>query len=313
MSLNKYKTYSRLWQYLNVYFLKPFDALNDTVSANILSQLEWPDEVVELGVGDGIFSFIMHGGRFPLSFDRYLQVDFHNPDIFDTHTKNLFPVTRVPTNPTVMVAIDARQSHIDKVSEIGFARRAVCSPYEHLPLSDSSYQTIFYYIPHGLKNHSLAIHETYRVLAPGGTLLLLVYNSSFYNSFLCHRVGNALTGRMRQFFLNLDNGRHDELMQLARTQSEWNTYFNEHGFSVEQVHSGLSTAAWKLYDVQTRPMLKPLIKLFNIMPNPIRNTIKFMWMLTWYPILLVCLLILGAEKSSNGRNTCFLAFQLRKL
>ena len=68
---------SRLWQYLNIYFLKPFDAINDTLTSYIIfKNIKFKNNYVEIGSGDGMFSYIMHGGRFPLSFDRYLDIDF---------------------------------------------------------------------------------------------------------------------------------------------------------------------------------------------------------------------------------------------
>ena len=55
---------SRLWHFQNLYFLKPHDAVNDTLTAGILSKLDWNGPVVELGSGDGVFSYVMHGDLF---------------------------------------------------------------------------------------------------------------------------------------------------------------------------------------------------------------------------------------------------------
>ena len=50
----------------------------------------------------------------------------------------------------------------------------IVSPYENIPLDDESVDAIFYYTPHGLKNHDLAIHEANRILKPGGRMLILL-------------------------------------------------------------------------------------------------------------------------------------------
>ena len=34
-------TISRLWNYLNIYFLKPFDAVNDTLTATLIKTYNW--------------------------------------------------------------------------------------------------------------------------------------------------------------------------------------------------------------------------------------------------------------------------------
>jgi len=304
---------SRLWRYLSVYFLKPFDALNDTLTATILSQLEWPDEIIEIGVGDGVFSYIMHGGRFPIQYDRYLQTDLNQTDIFDTHTVGFMPAITPPQRPCITISLDSKHSHIEKVSELGFAQSAVLSLYESLPLRDSKVSNIFFYIPHGFRDYQIAIQEAHRVLKPCGTMLLLAYDRSFHSSFLCYRIGQAATGRLREYFLRLDNGRHDELMQMSRFREEWDSFFEESGFVVEDRKRGLSVAAWKLYDIQTRPFLRLLIRFFMFLPPYPRLLLKLTWMVIWYPVLLVLYFLLSSIDPSGRRRTCYLAFRLRKL
>ncbi len=306
-------TCSRLWRYLGVYFLKPFDALNDTLTATILSTLEWSNEVIEIGAGDGTFSYIMHGGRFPVWFDRYLQTDLNRRDIFDTHTLGLFPVTTPPQRPRISISLDSKRSHIEKVSELGFARSAVLSLYESLPLSDSQVPNIFFYIPHGVQDYQVAIQEAHRVLESNGTMLILAYDQTFRSSFLCYRIGQATSGRLREYFLRLDNGRHDELMQMARLRHEWKSFFEESGFVIESQVRGLSVMAWKLYDIQTRPLLRLLIGFFNFLPRYPRLFLKLAWMITWYPVLLVLYFLLSSIDPRGRRRTCYLAFRLRKL
>ena len=51
---------SRLWRYLNIYFLKPFDAVNDTLTSYLIYKVhKLKNNYLELGSGDGMFSFIM--------------------------------------------------------------------------------------------------------------------------------------------------------------------------------------------------------------------------------------------------------------
>ena len=92
---------SRLWNYLSLYFLKPFDAINDTLTASLISRLDWSGEFVEIGSGDGVFSYVMHGGTFPLWFDRYLMTDLTREDIYDTHRQNVLSGTRLLNSPII--------------------------------------------------------------------------------------------------------------------------------------------------------------------------------------------------------------------
>ena len=84
-------SFLRLWNYLNIYFLKPFDAVNDTITSDLLLKFNWEKNYVELGSGDGMFSYIMHGNSFPIWFDRYLNVDLNSKNIFKSKNKIIFP------------------------------------------------------------------------------------------------------------------------------------------------------------------------------------------------------------------------------
>jgi hypothetical protein len=184
---------TRLWRYLGLYFLKPFDAVNDTAVAHLLHSWAWPDTFSEIASGDGVFSYIMHGGSFPLWFDRYLQTDTRQGDMFDVHVNDKTPTTKPPKSPGLNFAIDAKSSHVKKAREIGFARHVIQAHYESLPIVSNSVPMIFYYVPHGLKDHNLAVKEAYRILESNGTMLVLLYNSTFKESFLCHKYSNILT------------------------------------------------------------------------------------------------------------------------
>ena len=49
----------RLWNYLNIYFLKPIDAVNDTITSDLLLKFNWEKKYLEIGSGDGMFSYIL--------------------------------------------------------------------------------------------------------------------------------------------------------------------------------------------------------------------------------------------------------------
>ena len=164
---------TRLWQYLSLYFLKPFDAINDTLTSSILYNLNWDCNIVELGSGDGEFSYVMHGGKFPLWYDRYLDTDLSKKDIFDTHTNGQINGLTKLSYPNIILSIDAKESHIKKIQEIGFSKNAKQSLYENLPLSSESVEKIFYYTPHGIKDHDVAINESLRILKKKGKMWCL--------------------------------------------------------------------------------------------------------------------------------------------
>ncbi|HDY87881.1 MAG TPA: methyltransferase domain-containing protein [bacterium] len=306
--------FTRLWRYLNLYFLKPFDAVNDTLTASLVSRFDWAGDFVELGSGDGEYIYVMHGGKFPLWFDRYLLTDLAKKDIYDTHESNVLKSTKKLNSPNILLAIDAKETHVKKIHEIGFARNAVVAEYEFLPIGDATVQKIFYYTPHGLKDHNRAIKEAYRILKKNGTLLILLYDTAFCGSFLCFNLSRKVrNNKMRRYFSKLDNGRYDEITNLAKSESEWEDFFIEKGFKTIRNHTGLSTIAWKVYDTQTRPFLKPLVRFFNFFSLPIRTFLKLSWMICWYPFLILFYILFANDFFPFSKKNCYFAFELEKV
>ena len=306
---------TRLWRFFALYFLKPFDAVNDTLTASLLRRLDWSGPVVEIGSGDGVFSYVMHGGSFPLWFDRYLLSDTSaKDDIYDYHRAGVIRTGNLPSSPELQVALDRKFSHVQKVAEINFARLPVVTAYEHLPFADGALEKVFYYIPHGLENEDQAMNEVVRVLRPGARLLVLRYDERFVGAFLCYRLSQKLPGRLGAYFARLDGGRYMELTALARSQHAWRKYFEGLGLRVVQQFSGLNGIAWRFYDTQTRPVLRGLIRLFAVFPNRVRILFKLLWMVVWYPFLLLFYLVNSREilRLSSGYD-CYVAYELEKI
>ena len=304
---------SRLWRFHNLYFLKPNDAINDTLTASLLYKFNWSGKILELGSGDGVFSYVMHGGYFPLWFDRYLITDLHKNDIYDLHKKGILKTSVILEKPAIYLAVDAKLSHVKKIQEIGFVKTAVVSAYENLPIASNSVEKIFYYTPHGLKDHDAAISEAHRVLVFNGEMLILLFNKNINSSFLFYRLSKVTRGKLRSFFLGLDAGRHDEITRLSKSANEWKLFFSCHGFSIEEEYMGLSEFAWKIYDTQTRPILKILISTFNIFPTPLRMIFKFIWMAVCYPYLIIFYFLFSNQYLVIDKKNCYVAYRLRKI
>ncbi|MBF0479364.1 MAG: methyltransferase domain-containing protein [Candidatus Omnitrophica bacterium] len=304
----------RLWQYLNLYYLKPFDAVNDTLTASLLTSFNWDGDVVELGSGDGEFTYIMHGGSFPLWFDRYLMVDMGNKDIFDTHKADVVRPERKLNYPRIRLAVDAKESHVQKIKEIGFAEEAQVAAYEQLPIADHSVEKIFYYTPHGLQDHDAALREASRILKPGGRMLILRYSEYVKTAFVCYVLSRKMKSRFwAEYFKKLDNGRHDEISSMARSEKEWIALFAGMGLRILREERGLSPLAWNIYDIQTRPLLKGLIRFFNLWPRGVRTILKFFWMVCWYPVIFIFYILFSNRIIGLERKSCYSAFEIVKL
>ena len=78
-----------LRRFLNAYWLRPETALWRTLDVNSMKNFKFVSPSLDLGCGDGTFSFLRAGGEFKDTFDVFLDVDnldhfFENVDVYDS-------------------------------------------------------------------------------------------------------------------------------------------------------------------------------------------------------------------------------------
>lgn len=303
---------TRLWRYFGIYFLKPHDAVNDTVTSFLITRFDWTGKFLEIGSGDGMFSYLMHGGIFPFSFDRYGDTDLKKSDIFEKHTRGKINPRKTLSYPNILASVDAKKVHVEKIKEINFSKSGIVATYENLPFEDESQDNIFFYTPHGVSDHAQAFNEAVRVLKPGGRMIILRYDTGFAKAFVCKNLGSRFNGRIGKYFQKLDGGRFDEITLMAQNEQQWKNQFVQHGLAILGCYSGLSHFAWRVYDVQTRPILKGLVTFFDCLPKSFRAILKFLWMICLFPYLLLFLLTFAKIKAGYSEKSCYVAFHLYK-
>ena len=110
----------------------------------------------------------------------------------------------------------------------------------------------------------------------------------------------------------MDNGRYKEISNYSMTLKDWTIFFKKNRLKITKRSSGLSGLAWKMYDIQTRPILHLLIRFFNFLPSFLRNMFKLIWMIFFYPILLLFFLFCSNIYFNNKKN-CYHVFELKKI
>src|SRR3990167_6800683 len=76
-----------LKEHLNVWWLRPESALWDAIASTATAQYDIKAPSLDLGCGNGIFSFITAGGDFSIDYDWFINADvkgfWENRDIYD--------------------------------------------------------------------------------------------------------------------------------------------------------------------------------------------------------------------------------------
>lgn len=321
---NFIQAFGLLKGYFQMYWLKPFDAINDTANAMALLQFDWSTEpILEIGSGDGVFSFIMHGGELNFSEDRYNQVDLsRQDDIYDIYkNSSKLKIKKMPSFK-YDAGMDLKLSHLlkSKDTELYKYDNLVSSKPENLPFKDNVFSTVFLYIFHGLTDYKASLKEIRRILSNDGRLMMIAVNKAARGNFICYKIHKFCQKRnwirLSDYFLRLDSGRCDEIGGIfSKDLRKWNELFGETGFKVVRIYSQVSPLLWRIYDTQTRPLLRPLIRL-NILLKRLHLKIIFksLWIYLWLPIL-TCIYILFGRPSRIGAlddpKNIFLAIQLQ--
>lgn len=279
--------------YFQMYWLKPFDAVNDAANAVSLLKFDWANKpILEIGGGDGVFSFIMHGGMFNFLGDRYDQADISKKDdMFDIYKLGTKIAVRKESAVKFDLGIDLKLSHLFKSREIESYKYLISGFPEELPVKPKIFKTIFLYTFHGLTDYGKTLKEIKRVIREDGILLALVVNDAVKNRFICFRLHNyfkkiGLNGPA-DFFLKLDAGRQKEIGEIfAKNLKEWKTLFQEAGFKIEDIYTQVSPFLWEVYDMQTRPLLKILVYLnYKLKRWHLKIVFKLVWICLWMPVL----------------------------
>lgn len=288
---------SLLRRYLQVYWLKPFDAVNDTANALALRQFPWDGPILEVGGGDGVFSFIMHDGEFIFTDDRYDQSDPNRSgDIFDMYRNGVSLTIKRYASRSYETGVDLKWSHVLKCKETKLYRSLIVSPPEPLPFASASFKTVFLYFPHGLVengqtlDYERTLKEIRRVIRPDGTLLMTAVNRKIASYFVCYPLHQFFEhrgwSRFSEYFKKLDAGRYKEIGGLGRTPGEWTKLLQNSGFRLVDAWTQVRPLAWQVYDFQTRPLLNALIRWNWFLKRVyVKKVVKGMWIYAWLPVL----------------------------
>lgn len=280
-------------RFFQMYWLKPFDAVNDAANASSLHNLGWPaGDTLEVGGGDGVFSFIAHGGRFRFGDDRYSQADPRKTgDIYDIYSTDKGLKVMRGASIRYDLGVDLKLSHIYKARETMMYRHLISSVPEKIGIKDRSFSAIFLYTFHGLTDYKNTLKEMRRVIKDDGSLMMTAVNSRVRDYFVCRKFADIFDAAglkgLARYFAGLDGGRSEEIGGIfAKNLDEWRALFKEAGFSIEGATSQVSWLQWVIYDTQTRPFLKALVSFDHAIEGTVlKRIIKSVWMLFWFPVV----------------------------
>lgn len=266
-------------EHLNVGWLRPESALCDAIASSVISRFEFTSPSLDLGSGNGIFSFITAGGDFSREFDWYRNVStegfWENKDIYDAFSQ---PVKKnwIARSPRYQIdcAFDAKENLLSQAQGLGLYGSVRSGDAKaSLPFGDASFQTVFSNILCWLDSAEGSLREIGRILRPGGRALLCMQDPKFKEYCISYqwRERNSETLRL------LNRGRSDTCGWTI-TYSDLEALSRKCGFHTVFHSYYLSPLTMKIWDIGLRPLSPVLLRMVAKLNEEDRLSIKEEWM-----------------------------------
>ncbi|MBI5643504.1 MAG: methyltransferase domain-containing protein [Deltaproteobacteria bacterium] len=236
---------------------------------------------LDLGCGDGIFSFIRAGGEFDYSFDMFKSVSnldkfFDKVDIYDHFDERLVnPVVTMRPDYVIDVALDHKETLLKKSATLGLYKKLV--PHDAnkpLPFEDDSFNTIFSNMLYWLDSPEAVFKEIKRILRPGGKAAIMLPNSTFLEYSFYYKLYLKTKDPEWKWLERIDRGRIAENIKHAYDAKIWEESFKKAGLKVALHKQHLSKTVIEVWDIGLRPLFPVLHKMAGKLTESDRIEIK---------------------------------------
>lgn len=274
---------TRLKDHLYMYWLRPEAALWDAIAAReIGAKLQGCGNILEVGIGNGFFSYLLLGGSFTEEFDWFYSVETSgfrdNEDIFD-HDSGVDVGKYLCTRPVqrLKFAVDHKQTLLNQAASLGLADELIkVDANQAMKLNgvDTIYSNILYWL-----NDPIAVLRQWQDILPvGGKVVIAFPNERFY------RVCRSYTDTSRLWKL-LNRGRASSIMWHMDIPEFEKKLLESTQYKIVSSKTYLSDLTLRIWDVGLRPLSPALIKMANSVDAATRLEIKHEWCSLMMPYL----------------------------
>lgn len=266
-----------LEQHINALWLRPESAIWEAVASyEIRRHLEGQIDL-DLGSGNGIFSYITAGGRFTEDFDWFVQADPSRPgeNVFDHFKPKAFRDNFIAKKPDVAcaAAFDRKQELLDQAATLGWYGSAVQGDIARpLPFEDASMRQVFSNIVYWIKDPNPLLRELHRVVVPGGRLLLCLPDPAFVDFCPSYK------WRCPDFrWLKGINRERAACIMRYFSPADVKFLAAKHGFRLVARKGYLTKELLGFWDVGLRPLIRPLLRMTARLTPAERRDVKREW------------------------------------
>lgn len=276
-----------LRRFLQAYWLRPENALWMTLRSDALAQSALRGPSIDLGCGDGIFSFLHCGGALDPTFDVFLCVSApdrpheDSTDIFDYCDETYRPNVVSEPLDSFDVGLDLKATLLFKASRLRFYDRLV----QHdnnlpLPFADGEFATVYCNAAYWVENIDGFLAELRRVTRPDGRVVLQVKLGCIRQYTLAAHQNSLGTS-----FLNLIGRGRVECWPSLADRRTWERRFRAAGLEVCDARPVVTKTHAHLWDIGLRPIAPLLVRMANGINPRTRASIKRDWVELFHELL----------------------------
>lgn len=269
----------RLEAFLNAYWLRPENALWMTLRSLALSRVRWRAPAADVSCGDGIFSFLHHGGRLHESFDVFTAVgnldrvtDDH-ADMFD-HAPETYapPIIRRPDH-TIAVGTDVKPSMLSKAAALALYDQLIRhDSNQPFPLADAELSCVYCNSAYWVERIDGFLSQLRRVTRPDGAIILHVKLSDMRRYSL-----ERFRDRLGDRFLSIIGRGRTQCWPTLCARPEWERRFKAAGLTIRRAEPFVTRSHALIWDVGLRPIAPLLVRMANGLTPATRLAVKRDW------------------------------------
>jgi SAM-dependent methyltransferase len=298
-----------LKKYLSWYWLRPETAIWRSIDSIQISKLSFEKPSIDVGCGDGSFSFLNFGGKVEENFDVYKMMNdttkfFKNKDIHDVKSEINFKILKKP-KISIDIGIDLKKNLLKKAKKFHFYSKLIPHDFnKKLPFDDSIFTTVFSNTFYWSKNIEQLLHETHRITNDNCKVVLFLPDEKFRKNLIY----NKFKKEKHEWARILDRGIYDNVKHCY-SFNKWKTIFKYTGFKISSHSTHLSPLFIKMWSIGTRPYSPFMIEMSNSITSKQRNKIKHRMNTELFSLYKS---IFHNELNAIGKQNCFHMFVLSK-
>ncbi len=261
--------------FLNMLWLRPENVVFDVIKAELIGkELLKSDNILEVGIGNGYFTFMAMGGEFKEEYDWYYNVGldgfWNNKDIYDSiKVQHIKDFVKNPAEKRLKLAVDLKANLVEQAIQLGFIDKTIVMDankeieFENI---DTVYSNMLYF----LDNPFRVLKDLEKCLAKNSKIILAFPNSNFYENCKSYK-------RESKLMTLINRGRADYVLWSMDLRNFNNKLLKYTGFEIEKDRRYLSKLTLQTWDIGFRPFSPHLIKMANSLTREERFEIKQEW------------------------------------